>query len=260
MSDPSPTNEPAPIAPAPALPIAWEDRARSLFGRVLGTLGSAFEPVRSVPALCSPVVAPAWTFALLSAVPLMLASGFIPYTRTLLFGPAFAVKPMPGAAAIPLWLDATTALGLGGLASLITLLAWALPFHSLLRAFADPRVPAELSHAVALRLVLYRAWLLPFGMFAFEIARWSLPAVDGPGSAAAGQAVTIYLFAEFAFRLLPVVLMLMAAQATAMSLGVSLLGALAVALVPTVMLVVVGLTVEHYMSMLVPAMPLAKMP
>jgi hypothetical protein len=53
----------------------------------------------------------------------------------------------------------------------------------------------------------------------------------------------------------PPILILLGAQATAASLGASSLGALAVAVVPAIMQVVVGMMVTHYTSVWLPPPP-----
>jgi hypothetical protein len=254
MSDPSLPPESERSSPAPVAPMPWEDRARSAFGRFWGTLGNAFAPVRGVPALCSPAVLPAWTFALISAVPFMLAWGVIPFTSTLAFGPSLEVTPTVEAGKIPLWLDLTKSMGISFGVSLLAQLSWALPFMSLLRAFADVRVPADLVRSIAMRFVLYRAWLVPCGTVAFHLAWWALPAaaVVGDGSDPQAQASGAELLAVMLFRFAPHILVLLGAQATAASLGASVLGALAVAVVPAILQEVVGLTVSHYAAQLLP--------
>jgi hypothetical protein len=255
MSD-LPDSEPEPGVQAPR-PMPWENAARSWLGRFWGTFGNALTPVRGVPALCSPVVLPAWTFALLSALPLMLASGVIPFTRTVTFGPSWQITPTGYTPGMPLWLDVLTAVGLGLSVSFVSQLAWALPFRSLLKAFVDARVPAELSSAIAMRFVLYRAWLVPFGMLAFDLSMWALPASLSEG--AEMQPTQAHFLAFFVFKLAPPILVLLGAQATAATLGAGLLGALAVAIVPAILQAVVGMTIGHYTSLLVP-LPGAKTP
>jgi hypothetical protein len=249
MSEP-PHPEPEQAALAPAV-MPWEDGARSWLGRLAGTFGHAFSPVRGAPALCSVAVVPAWTFALTSALPVMLASGVIPFTRTVTFGPSWQITPTGYLPAMPLWLDVLAAVGLGLSVSLVAQLAWALPFRSLLVAFVDGRVPRELSSAVAMRFVLYRAWLVPFGMLAFDVTMWALPATLSADSQL--QPTQAHFIAFFVFRLAPPILVLLGAQATAATLGASLLGALAVAIVPAILQAVVGMTVGHYTAMLMPA-------
>jgi hypothetical protein len=252
MSDSPLPTEPEQGSPPPIAPMPWEDRARSALGRFWGTFGNALAPMRGVPALCSPAVTPAFTFALLSALPMMLASGIVPYTRTLTFGPSLRTAPTALASEIPLWVDVLMSMGMGGAVTLIAQLSWALPFTSLLRAFSDPRVPAELVRAIGVRFALYRAWLVPAGLLAMNLAIWALPALmpapDASGAEGGLQPTSAHLLAFVVFQLVPPILILLGAQATAASLGASSLGALAVAVVPAIMQVTVGLIVTHYMA------------
>jgi hypothetical protein len=254
MSDPSLSNEPEQISPPPIAPMPWEDRARSVFGRYWGTFGNALTPVRGVPALCSPVVFPAWTFALLSALPFMLAWGIIPFTSTLAFGPSLSVEATSEAGKIPLWFDVSKSMAISFGVSMVTQLSWALPFASLLRAFADARVPSDLVRSIAMRFVLYRAWLVPFGIVAFHLAFWVMPAAgDAQAQQGREDALSMIMF-------VPHVLVLVGAQATASSLGASLLASLAVAVVPAVLQQVVSMSVAHYAAMLLPHITAAKTP
>lgn len=231
---------------ASPFPMPWEDTSRSLVARFWGTLTNALAPVRGVPALCTGSVGPAVTFALVTALPLMLVWGIMPFTHTLLFRPPFQVAPTSAAQDMPVWFDVVKAMGIGFVISLAAQLSWALPFMSLLRAFADARLPQAVVSIVSKRFVLYRAWLVPFGWLAFQLVGWATPE---------GTAEPVLMLALVFFRFVPHVLVLLGAQATAATLGASALGALGVALVPAIMQEVVGLTIGHYATQLLPELP-----
>jgi hypothetical protein len=225
--------------------MAWEDPARSFVARLLGTLGNALKPVRGAPALCGIRLLPAGHFALLTALPFMLMWGVIPFTNTLLFEPSFRVQ-FRAAEDIPMWLDVARSMAIGLGMSLLAQLSWALPFASLLRAFSAAPVPPALVSATAWRFVLYRAWLVPTGACLLLLAQWATPE---PASK------PLLLFCVVAFRFAPQVLVLLGAQATALTFGASALGSLAVAIVPMIMQEVVGLTVGHYAADFLPEPP-----
>jgi hypothetical protein len=157
-----------PVAAAPALP--WETRDGSFFGRLIGTLASAFRPVQSAPAFARPDVRPALAFFLLTAIPLAALAGVIPNTKTLMFGSAFDVSvlghPSRGAIAI----DVVTAMVMQLLSFGLDFVALAVPFTSLIGAYA----PAERRPA-ALRVLFYRSWLVPGAMLLFFLGLWMLP-------------------------------------------------------------------------------------
>jgi hypothetical protein len=214
--------------------IPWEDPARGLVGRFLGTLGNALRPVRGTPQLCGIRVAPAFRFALLSALPAMLLWGIVPFTSTLLFKGGLQVEVRPDK--LPIWLDVLRAMSLSFCVSFLGQLVWALPFASLLRAFAAEPMPAPLVTATAYRFVFYRAWLVP----ACNLTLWTLSCI-----LPAAQSGALGSF-EAILQLVPQVMILLGAQAMALTFGASMLGSLAVALVPLVLEAVVMLIANEY--------------
>jgi hypothetical protein len=244
-SEEKPAAEPAP-RPVPCMP--WENPTLGFVGRYWGTLGNALAPAGGVPQLCAGRLSPALSFALLSAVPLMLAWGVVPFTKTLLFGGGFHVTRTPDATKFPLWIDVTRAMGVSLGMSLLAQLAWTLPFISLLRAFADPRIPPQLSRLTAERFSLYRAWLVPGGLTLLYLLAWTMPNPEQPGFLAA--------LASFACLVAPVWMMFIGAQATARAFGASTLGSLAVALVPVLLQQVVGQLLNVYALQFAPPLPL----
>lgn len=146
-----------PTAAGPTIP--WEDDRRGLGARFALTLASAFSPSRSAPGLGRGGVGPALTFALLSFVPVSLASGIIPYTGTLLFEPFFAFRTIGTPSDLEIALDV-------GKAAMLGLVVWGAQaivlgtaYASLVRAYLGKGNPSA-----APRVVLYRAWLLPATM------------------------------------------------------------------------------------------------
>jgi hypothetical protein len=162
--------DPASAAP----PIPWEEPERHIVFRFFGTLATALRPASSAPAFARGQVRPALMFALATFVPLALLSGIIPYTHTLVFGNLeVVVQNAETDAAIVL--DVLRAAGLGLLISTIALVALAVPYVSLSRAYADRG-----HHAAPWRVVLYRAFLVPLfelltGLLAFALSPRSPP-------------------------------------------------------------------------------------
>ncbi|UJR83817.1 hypothetical protein [Sandaracinus amylolyticus] len=159
--------DPASAAP----PIAWEDTSRSAPARFVATLASALRPVSSAPAFARSGVGAAWLFFALSFVPLALASEIVEMTSTLLFG-AMQVEVIGGADASAITIDVARAMGLGLVLSSVQLAAFALPYVSLARSYAPSSAPPD----APLRVVLYRAFLLPLGTVAVSLLFWMSPA------------------------------------------------------------------------------------
>ncbi len=220
--------------------IPWEAPGLSPLSRLLGTLKNALRPVRGTPQLCGIRVAPAFRFALLTALPVMLLWGVVPFTSTLLFKGGMQVELR--VEKVPVWLDVLRAMGLGFSVSFLAQLVWALPFASLLRAFAAEPMPAPLVTATAYRFVFYRAWLIP----ACTSTLWLLSCVLPASQAGALGPI------DAALQLVPQVMTLLGAQAMALTFGASMLGSLAVALVPLVLEVVVMLIANEYAVRLLP--------
>jgi hypothetical protein len=157
-----------PAAAAP--PLAWEAPTPSRVKRYVATLGSAFKPVQSAPAFARPDVGPALTFFLVSALPMAALAGVIPYTKTLMFGSSLAITvqghPSTGEIAADVVRAMLIQLGLFTL----EFAALALPFTSLVRAYAD-----QAKRPAAVRALLYRTWLLPAVSLLLFGGLWVLP-------------------------------------------------------------------------------------
>lgn len=152
-----------------APPAAFEDPARSPVARLLGGLADAFRPVRSAPAMAVGGIGPAARFAALTALPFVLLHATVAYTFELRFGAALALRvTAPDAAALAV--DLLRAFGIGLALFAAGMLTLALPYVSLLRAYGRPGAARA-----AVRLVLYRAWLLPAGAALFLATSWVAP-------------------------------------------------------------------------------------
>jgi hypothetical protein len=216
-----------PAAAAP--PLAWEGSTGNGIGRYFGTLGSAFRPVRSAPAFARPQVRPALRFFLLSALPMAALAGVIPYTKTLMFGSSLAVTVQGHPTSAEIATDVARAmliqLGLFGL----DFAALALPFTSLVRAYAD-----ETKRPAALRALLYRSWLLPAATLLFFLAVWLLP--PGPTPEAASPFLPYVFTIQLTFN----ALLLLSMRATArFACGITPLLSYTVTAVPLVIWMIV---------------------
>jgi hypothetical protein len=216
-----------PAAAAP--PLAWEARAGSVFTRYFGTLGSAFRPVRSAPAFARREIGPALRFFLLSALPMAALAGVIPYTKTLMFGSSLAVTIQGHPSNAEIATDVVRAmliqLGLFGL----DFAALALPFTSLVRAYAE-----KTKQPAALRALLYRSWLLPGATLLFFAALWFLPA--GPTPETASPFLPFIITVQLTFN----ALLLLSMRATArFACGISPLLSYTVTAVPLVVWIIV---------------------
>jgi len=162
-----------PAAAAPAL--AWETQQGNVVSRFLRTLTSAFQPVQTAPAFARPGLRPALLFFLWSALPMAALAGVMPRTKTLMFGSSFniVVQGHPSLGAIAL--DVALAMLLQVLAFGIEFAALALPYTSLLRAYAAPS-----RSDAGLRVLFYRSWLAPFAMLAVYLLAWMLPIEANP--------------------------------------------------------------------------------
>lgn len=210
---------------AAAPPIPWEDPSRSIALRFFATLGSAFRPLATAPAFARGDAARARSFFLLSFLPLALLSEIVPFTHTLLFGPTFSVRVVGDARAQAIALDVAQAAGVGVLAMAAQLVALAVPYVSLTRAYAGKGNPAAPTRAV-----LYRAFLVPLGEVLFSIAVWAAPEH-------APQEVIVF---AGLLRVLPLVLLFASLRATArMGSGAGPIASIVVTIVPFVAMVVV---------------------
>jgi hypothetical protein len=226
-------------------PIAWEDDERPWHHKLFATLGSTFRPIDSLHAIANGPLFPALRFALLTALPFMLLWAVTPFTHTLMFGPEFALDILPSKSSLPVWLDLLRAMGIGLGLSIISLLSWALPFASLVRAFSDGSRTEDPSIA-AWRTALYRTWIVPFGTTALYFVSWGMPRDPSP------FALELTLLT---FEMVPRVVILIHCHALARYFGATGLGALAVSVVPLAVQWAVSLPVWRGAELLLPPMP-----
>lgn len=214
-----------------APPIAWEDEERGAISKLFGTVFSAFAPTRSAPAMARDQLGPALGFALLTAIPLALIEGIVPYTHTLQFGMARVVvlhEANSGAIA----LDVARACGIAMMGNVIRLAALALPYVSLTRSYGQGS-PA----APAVRVMLYRAFLLPLGPVLFSLFAWLAPDPR--------EIPTAVLLIAQALPLVPWILFFLAMLSTArLACGVGPIASLLVVIVPFALMQVCALVLQ----------------
>ncbi len=194
-------------------PVAW-DGDGNVFGRFAATLREAFSPLKKAGSFATdPALGRAVAFAIVTFVPLAFLQGIVPFTRTLQFGPMFAVGPLEGGPSITAELDIAIAGGISLLVMSALLVALLASFESLVGAFGSDVEGAKASpRRSALRCVLYRAWLLPVmgqaGLAAegelwhpgllVDVLLWGLPESMGSAGAillfVASVGVTVWFF------------------------------------------------------------------
>jgi hypothetical protein len=228
-----------------APPIPWERSDAPWPRRFVATLGTALRPIRTAPAFARDDVGAALRFMLLSAIPLALLAGIIPHTRTLLFEGEFRVRVLGNPDDAQIALDVLRAMGVQLAMSALEIGCLMLPFVSLVRAYAPER-----RHA-ALRVMLYRAWLLPAALAAFYLAIWALPA---PPTGAAPQAPPVGWVIVLGLRTMVPVLLFVAMGSTArLSCGLGPWMSMVVVIVPVVLLLLVNPLAEVGVLRLLPA-------
>jgi hypothetical protein len=247
-----PYREPEPHEPKRATPvyfdgpIAWEDPGLPWLRRLVNTLGATFLPAETARSVAEGPLGPALWFALLTALPCAPLWTVLPFTHTLRFLPSFGLEvlPQPG---LSIGGDVARAMGIGLALSLVSMFSWALPFASLLKAFASEAHAAQAARA-AWRTALYRVWIIPLGMTLFYLATWGFP--DKPPALAFDITV-------LCFQLLPRILIVVHCHAMAKFLGASGGSALLVALVPLGVEAAAGLWVSDLARHLLPPMEAA---
>ena len=222
-----------PAAAAP--PIAWESHAGNVASRYLATLGSAFRPTRSAPAFARIEVSPALTFFLLSALPMAALAGVIPHTKTLMFGSSFAITIQGHPSDAEIALDVVRAMGIQLAIFAAEFAALALPFTSLVRAYAE-----EAKRPAALRTLLYRGWLLPGASLLFFLGLWMLP--PGPAPEMASPLISFVLMAQLTLN----ALLLLSMRASArLACGIAPLLSYTVVVVPLIIWMIVQWLIQR---------------
>lgn len=209
-----------------APPLAWEARDRPVLSRFFATLSAALRPLSSAPSFAREGAVGARSFFLLSFVPLALLSAIVPFTHTLLFGPTFAIQVIGDADGRAIAIDLARALAIGFVSASAQLAALAFPYISLARAYG-----AGGPKAAPVRVVLYRAFLLPLGDVLFSLFLWSAPS--------GGNLAAVEAFARIV-QVIPLILLFLALRATArMASGTGPMASLVVTVVPFAALVIV---------------------
>jgi len=231
-----------------APPIPWERPATRWIVRLFATLGTAFQPIATAPAFASDEVRPAARFALFTAVPAAMLGGLMPHTRTLLFE-HMQVRLLGAPTGFEIALDVIRAMAVEGALAAVRFGCLFFPFVSLVRAYTAPH-----RHNAAMRMMLYRAWILPAIVLLYYYgALWSLP----PNAAEHLETapVSFVLCGSITLVLLAVLMMAMSATARiACGLGPWL--SMVVVMVPVTLLLFVQELVSAGMVYLLPAMPL----
>jgi hypothetical protein len=246
-----PYNEPESYRPETPLraqitgPLAWEDSTLPWYRRLGSTFAATFRPLRTIHAVAAGNLGPALSFSLLSSVPFMLAWAVLPFTHTLLFKPEFGLEVIVSKSGLPMSLDLLRAVGIGFVLSTISLLSWALPFASLVQAFANGTRPEEPKLA-AWRSALYRHWVIPLGMSLFSLAAWGMPKDPNP---------LVIEMTVLCLQILPRILIVVHCHTMARYFGASGFGALTVSCVPLIVQWAVGLSVQQGAELLLPPMP-----
>jgi hypothetical protein len=231
-------------------PLPWEQPDRPVLVRYLATLATALRPRRSAPAFAYDDRPSALRFLLLSALPLAMLVGIIPHTRTLLFGGSFGVSVVGTPSAGLVALDVARAAALQIVLTGIELACLALPFVSLVRAYGSP----GRAHA-ALRVVLYRGWLVPFAWLVFYVGTWALPAPALPLSPDAEPTSGLTVF-HLMRDLIPLLLLLAMVATARLSCGLGPLISMVVVLIPALLFALVGpLATVTAVQQLLPAAP-----
>jgi len=218
-----PANRASESAERNPLVIPWETRKKHNLRAWWLTLRSALTPIQSAAAMPSASNA-AWSFALISWLPLAALEGILPYTRTLNFVGVFQVRTLGKVTSSIVAWDIVQAVGLSLAVATLSAVSLLLPYASLTRAYASGMAPQ-----LPFRFMGYRLWLLPMQGILTALVIWALPRQDA----------TTLLFAEM-IGVLPLLLLLSGMQATARICGgVGAFTSLAIVLIPFTVLTVV---------------------
>ena len=229
--------------------MPWEAPGLSFPRRLFGTLRSTFSPLRTIQAVSSGRISSALGFSLVWALPWMPLWAIMPFTHSLLFKHSFELEVVTGKGTLPVPWDVARAAAIGVVLSSIALLSWAVPFASLLRAYAKTRDGGVDPAHAAWRMVLYRGWVVPCGLSLLALCAWSMPPEPSR---------FLIELSLLSFQLLPRILILMHCFAMARYFGIEGLASFAVAVVPLVVEVAVGLLVGRGAELLLPQIPEAK--
>lgn len=230
----------------PLPPVPWADDTLSIPRRFFATLGGALAPSRSAPHFLRGPWQRAIGFALLTALPLALLSGIIPFTHHLLFGGRFAITVAGEPTGAELGLDLAQAAGFGLLFTALKLLCLTVPFVSLARAYGN----AKLESRPALQVMLYRAWLVPLGGWTgllLGLLMWSFP-ISTDSELGSSTVLLMEMVSLF-----PLMLLLWSMSGTARVAGAGPIASLVVAVVPFVAMMIVEPIVADALSPWLPS-------
>jgi hypothetical protein len=226
--------------------IPWERPAPSFVTRALTTMASAFAPMESAASILSTSsVGPALSFAALFALPMMALWAVMPFTHTLAFKPGAVLEVTGGADDAAIALDVLRAAGIGIGMGVVGIASWAVPFGSLLRAYAPHPEQAVHAPAYAARLALYRCFLAPLAMGILYLVSWLVP----------GLPVGIFGVLSIVLSIMPRLILLMHTVALARACHLEGLPRLIVVLVPLAVEAAVGLVVSEGLTALLPPTP-----
>jgi hypothetical protein len=206
-----------------AVRLPFEDGSQPFISRVIATLASAFNPQETARCFsaCEPTLA--LRFLLISALPLSLATGVIPHTRTLVFGPGLQVDFVGQVSGSEIALDILRAMLFQLLFDGIVITALVLPFASLAKSYGNIQ-----SATGAIGTVFYRYWLIPGAMLISYLAFWVLPDAR------------IGIFAEFVISVLALYFIVRAMWLTArLTYSVGTVWSIAVVGVPWIIVLLV---------------------
>lgn len=225
---------------APQIP--WEDAAIHPLARLPRTLLTALSPIRSAVSFSRGSTPRAALFALLTILPLALLAGVVPYTHTLRFGPSFEIVILGRADDAEILLDLARAVGLSLGLTIVSLVSLALPYASLVAAYAS----APERSSAAMRVLLYRGFLFPLGQILLYLFAWAAPV---------GTSEDVALLARLV-SLIPFFLLLSSMRATArLAAGVGPVAAVVVVLVPFGVFTVIELLTGPLVAPWMPTTP-----
>lgn len=235
-----------------APPLPFETQEGNALTRFVRTLGTAFLPSRTAPAMARDELRPALTFFWLSSLPLAMLAGVIPHTRLLEFG-NMQVKVLGTPSELDLMIDVARAVGVQLVLTGIQLACLLLPFVSLVSAYAKPR------RLAAGRVVLYRFWLGPAGDLIVPLAAWIAtipPELVGEAAQQAQQLQPpLIVAASFARAALHVFQILSLTATARLACGLSIPMSLVVVIVPLILTDRVGMLAGLGLDRVLPAMP-----
>lgn len=225
--------------PMPGVP--WVEDGKGFGARFLGTLRGALSPTSSAPAFIRGEWTRGLSFLLLTAFPIGLLSGVIPFTHRLGFGPAWSVTTIADPSGTELAIDVAQAIGLGLLLAVVKLALLAVPFVSLTAAYG-----VEMKSQPARQVMMYRAWLLVLAAHTgllFWLVTWGMPPGEPSGAMQTVREV---------ISLTPLMILLWSMTATARMMRIGPIAATVTVIVPFILLFLVEPLV---IEMLAPWLP-----